>query len=239
MYCHNKEYPYNLSEELFNTIVYMTPSIAIEPVSERLLHAAVEVFAKYGFRDATVRETCSLANVNVASVNYYFRSKESLYTQVLAFSFQEANRLYPQDAFLKKNIPCAQRLRLFIRNFLHKLMDDSHLGLHSKLITREIADPRPALDTILKFEIAPQMNLLEEIIQPIIGITTNKLANQRCLLGIYGQCLMFKHARSIIDRLYPELIADDLAIEACAEHIAQFSIAALRQIAQQQEKSTS
>ena len=50
---------------------------------------------------------------------------------------------------------------------------------------------------------------------------------------------MFKHARSIIDRLYPELIADDLAIEACAEHIAQFPIAALRQIAQQQEKSTS
>ena len=239
MYCHSKEYPYNLSKQLFNTIGYMTPSIAIEPVSERLLHAAVEVFAKYGFRDATIREICSLANVNIGSVNYYFRSKESLYIQVLAFSFQEANRLHPQDAFLKKNIPRAQRLRLFIRNFLHNLMDDSHLGLNSKLITREIADPTPALDTILNSEIVPQMNLLEGIIQPIIGITTDKLAIQRCLLGIYGQCFMFKHARSIIDRLYPELIADDLAIETCAEHIAQFPIAALRQIAQQQEKSTS
>jgi AcrR family transcriptional regulator len=130
----------------------------------------VEVFAEYGFRDATVRDICSRANVNVASVNYYFRNKESLYTQVLAFSFREANRLYPQDAFLEKNIPSEQRLTLFIRNFLNKLMDDSHLGLHSKLITREIADPTKALDDILKVEIVPQINLLEEIIQPIIGI---------------------------------------------------------------------
>jgi len=217
----------------------MKQTNAIEPVSDRLLHAAVEVFAEYGFRDATVRDICSRANVNVASVNYYFRSKESLYTQVLAFSFREANRLYPQDAFLEKNIPSEQRLTLFIRNFLNKLMDDSHLGLHSKLITREIADPTKALDDILKVEIIPQINLLEEIIQPIIGIKADKSTIQRCLLGIYGQCLMFKHSRSIIDRLYPELIADNAAVETCAEHIAQFSIAALTQIAQQQEKSTS
>ena len=210
----------------------MTQSTAIEPTFDRLLQVAVEVFAECGFREATVREICSRANVNVASVNYYFRSKEALYAQALAFSFQEANRLYPQDAALDKGLPPEQRLALFIKNFLHKLLDDSYLGLHSKLIAREIADPTKALDEIIETAIVPQFTLLQEIIQQILGAHTDKVAVQRCLLSIFGQCLMFKHSRSIIDRLFPELIANDSAIQASAEHIVQFSLAALTRFAQ-------
>ena len=216
----------------------MTQSTAIEPVFDRLLQVAVEVFAECGFREATVREICSRANVNAASVNYYFRSKEALYAQALAFAFQEANRLYPQDAALNTSLPPEQRLALFIKNFIHKLLDDSHLGLHSKLITREIADPTKALDEIIESAIVPQFALLEEIIQQILRTPADKVVVQRCLLSIFGQCLMFKHSRSIINRLYPELIANESAIQASAEHIAQFSLAALTRFAQQKERPT-
>ncbi len=216
----------------------MIQPTTIEPVIDRLLQVAVEVFAECGFREATVREICSRANVNVASVNYYFRSKEALYTQALAFAFQEANRLYPQDAALNTNLPPEQRLTLFIGNFLHKLLDDSHLGLHSKLIAREIADPTKALDEIIETAIVPQFALLEEIIQQIFGAPTDKVVIQRYLLSIFGQCLLFKHSRSIIDRLYPELIANESAIQASAEHIAQFSLAALTRFAPQKERPT-
>ena len=214
----------------------MTQSTATEPAFDRLLQVAMEVFAEYGFREATVRGICSRANVNAASVNYYFRSKEALYSQALAFAFQEANRLYPQDAILDKGLSTEQRLTFFISNFLHKLLDDSHLGLHSKLIAREIANPTKALDEIIETAIAPQFALLSEIIQQILGTPADKVTAQRCLLSIFGQCLMFKHSRSIIDRLYPELIADESAIQASAEHIAQFSLAALTRFAQQKER---
>jgi AcrR family transcriptional regulator len=215
----------------------MTQSILIEPAFDRLLQVAVEVFAECGFREATVREICSRANVNVASINYYFRSKEALYAQALAFAFQEANRLYPLDAVLDKGLPPEQRLTLFIGNFLHKLLDDSHLGLYSKLIAREIADPTKALDEIIETAIIPQFSLLAEIIQQILGgAAADKMTVQRCLLSIFGQCLMFKHSRSIIDRLYPELIANDSAIQACAAHIAQFSLAGLTRFAQPQRR---
>ena len=210
----------------------MTQSTATEPTFDRLLQVAVEVFAEYGFRETTIREICSRANVNVASINYYFRSKEALYAQALAFAFQEANRLHPLDAILDKGLPPEQRLILFIGNFLHKLLDDSHLGLHSKLIAREIADPTKALDEIIETAIVPQFTLLTEIIQQILGTPADKVIVQRCLLSIFGQCLMFKHSRSIIDRLYPELIADDSAIQASAEHIAHFSLAALARFTQ-------
>jgi AcrR family transcriptional regulator len=213
----------------------MTASTLNEPTFDRLLQVAVEVFAECGFRDATVREICSRAHVNVASVNYYFRSKEALYTLALTFAFREANRLYPQDAALNTSLPPEKRLTLFIGSFLHKLLDDSHLGLHSKLIAREIADPTKALDEIIEIAIVPQFTLLQEIIQQILGAHADKVTVQRCLLSIFGQCLVFKHSRSIIDRLYPELIADESDIQACAEHIAHFSLAALTRLAQQKE----
>jgi TetR/AcrR family transcriptional regulator, regulator of cefoperazone and chloramphenicol sensitivity len=214
----------------------MTESSTNEPAFDRLLQVAVEVFAEFGFRDATVREICSRANVNVASVNYYFRSKEALYAQALAFAFQEANRLHPQDATLDKGLPAEHRLELFIENFLHKLLDDSHLGLHSKLIAREIADPTKALDKIVETAIVPQFTLLQEIIQQILGAPADSVIVQRCLLSIFGQCLMYKHSRSIIDRLFPEFIADEAAIQASAEHIAQFSLAAMNRLAQPKER---
>jgi hypothetical protein len=50
--------------------------------------------------------------------------------------------------------------------------------------------------------------------------------------SIMGQCLVFKHSRSIIDHLYPELIENDAAIQQSVEHITQFSLAAIAQFAQ-------
>lgn len=205
-----------------------TPLTTQEPTFDRLLQVAVAVFAECGFRQATVREICAQAQVNVASVNYYFRSKEALYSHALAFAFEEANRLHPQNAAADPGLPPEQRLSLFIENFLHKLMDDSQLGLHSKLIAQEIANPTPALDAIINTAIAPQFALLQDIIQPLLATETSPATLKRCLLSIMGQCLLFKHSRSVLDRLYPELIADDQQIAASARHIAAFSLAALQ-----------
>ena len=211
----------------------MTKLTLTESTVDRLLHVAIEVFAERGFRSTTVREICARADVNVASVNYYFRSKETLYSKAIALAIQEANQLYPVTPLQNSSLTPEERLTLFIDNFLHKLLDDSHLGYHSKLITREIAEPTKALDEIITIAIVPQFMLLEKIVQEILGTQVDKMTIKRCLLSILGQCLMFKHSRSIVDRLHPELIADEAAISATADHIAKFSLFALAQFAQQ------
>ncbi|MEQ1559845.1 MAG: CerR family C-terminal domain-containing protein [Methyloglobulus sp.] len=216
----------------------MAVTALTEPTFDRLLHTAIEVFAERGFRATTVREICSRAKVNVASVNYYFRSKEALYSRAIALAIQEANQLYPISVAQDKNLPPEQRLALFIDNFLHKLLDDSHLGYHSKLITREIAEPTKALDDIIANAIVPQFDLLQDIIGQILGKQVGITTVNRCLLSILGQCLLFKHSRSIVECLHPELIANGLAIEETAAHIAQFSLFALNQYAQQPSRLT-
>lgn len=211
----------------------MTVPNSNEATFDRLLQVAVEAFAEHGFRNTTIREICTRANVNIASVNYYFRSKEALYSQALHFAFQEANRLHPQTAALNKSLSPEVRLGLVIDSFLHKLLDDTQLGFHSKLIAREISDPTNVLDEILPISIIPQCRLLEEIIVEIApALQDNRTKVARCMLSILGQCLVFKHSRSIIDRLYPELIEDSTAIQQCVEHITQFSLTAIAQFAQ-------
>ena len=54
-------------------IYYNAPSLMLDDTATRVLNAAGPIFAEKGFKDATVREICSAAGVNLASVNYYFR----------------------------------------------------------------------------------------------------------------------------------------------------------------------
>jgi len=201
-----------------------------DPSRDRLLAAAVEIFAERGFRDATVREICARAEVNAAAVNYYFGGKEKLYAEALAFAFRQANERYPLDEALDARLPAATRLAGFVRAFLYKLLDETALGHHTKLATREIADPTSALAGIIESAIAPQFAVLRELVPALLGPGWGEADIQRCILSILGQCLMYKHSRSVIDHLCPEVVASPAEIARTAEHIARFSLAALEHL---------
>jgi AcrR family transcriptional regulator len=49
---------------------------------DRILGAAEELFAQYGFAGTSLRQVTSRADVNIAAVNYHFGSKENLVNEV-------------------------------------------------------------------------------------------------------------------------------------------------------------
>ncbi|CAI8878522.1 TetR/AcrR family transcriptional regulator, regulator of cefoperazone and chloramphenicol sensitivity [Methylococcus capsulatus] len=203
-----------------------------DPTRKRLLQAALEIFADKGFRDATVREICARAEVNVASVNYHFGSKEALYSEVLGFAYREASERYPYTKAGDKSLPPEVRLRHFIGNLLGRMLDDTYLGRHGKLLARELADPTPtgALDQVIETTMKPHCELLDGIVAELVGPGYSEADMHRLGLSVVGQCLMYYHSRSLIDRVYPEIIATPEDIERTAEHIARFSIAALKHL---------
>ncbi|MGR9035101.1 MAG: CerR family C-terminal domain-containing protein [Gammaproteobacteria bacterium] len=207
-----------------------------EQTRDRVLIAAVEMFAQRGFRETTVREICAKAGVNTASVNYHFRNKSSLYKEALAFAFQQADRRYPLDDAKNADLSAEKRLTSFIRTFLHKLTDETNLGHHGRLIAREIADPTDALDEIIDRAIFPQFDLLRNLVPELLGQDWQEKDNTRFVLGILGQCLMYKHSRSVIDRICPEVIGNPAEIDKTAEHIARFSLAAFKQLSRESQR---
>lgn len=48
----------------------------------RIIDAGIRLFGLKGFSATSTREICKLANVNIASLNYHFRSKENLLQEV-------------------------------------------------------------------------------------------------------------------------------------------------------------
>lgn len=57
---------------------------ATTDVRENMLDVAERQFAENGVASTTVRAITAEAGVNVAAINYYFRSKEDLYREVVA-----------------------------------------------------------------------------------------------------------------------------------------------------------
>lgn len=59
------------------------PGASAGHVRERLLHAARELFLRYGYRAVSSRQIGAAAGVNFAMIRYYFGGKPGLYREIL------------------------------------------------------------------------------------------------------------------------------------------------------------
>lgn len=50
---------------------------------ERILAAAVKLFAQKGFEGASIREICKEANANICMISYYWGGKQELYNGII------------------------------------------------------------------------------------------------------------------------------------------------------------
>ena len=64
----------------------------LDDTRTRILEAAGKVFADKGFDKATIRDISALAEVNLASVNYHFGSKDALLFEIFRRRTAELNR---------------------------------------------------------------------------------------------------------------------------------------------------
>ena len=196
---------------------------------QRVLEAAGELFAEYGFRGTTVREISKRAGTNVATVNYYFGSKEKLYTAVLQYSLSAALRKYPPDLGLIGKEAPEERLYAFILSFLLRLLDESRSAWHGKLMSREMAEPTAALDTLVAQVIRPLSDRLQSILKELLGRRASRGLIRLIAQSIIGQCLYYRYARSVIVRLNPGQKYGPENIRRLANHILRFSLSALAQ----------
>ncbi len=198
-----------------------------EQTRARLVEAAREVFSQYGFQGATVREICRRADANVAAVNYHFGSKDGLLAEAL--NFAQLKKLQTENAVADA---CPEkRLRLFIHDFMLMLLDEKDGSRQCQIMARELVDPTPALDQIVIEAIIPLREFLAGLVREIVGDNMSEAELIRCVQSLFGQCLFYRHSYPVLQRIYPELHYDHQEIEAVASHIADFSLAAMNQLA--------
>jgi TetR/AcrR family transcriptional regulator, regulator of cefoperazone and chloramphenicol sensitivity len=199
---------------------------------QRLLEAAGEVFVERGFRTATIREICRRARANLAAVNYHFGDKEHLYTAVLEYALGSALDKYPFLALGDgSGMPATSRLEAHIRYLLLSLFDDGAPAWLGKLVAREMVEPTRALDALVTSIITPMGQRLGAMVREILGDGATDVLVARCQMSIIAQCLHYRNARPVIQRLFPQERYEPADIAAMADHIARFSLTALAGLA--------
>ena len=204
---------------------------------QRLLEAAGQEFAERGFRQATVRDICRRADANVAAINYHFGDKEKLYAAAVHYAHLCATRHDVVAAVAQaKDLPPQQRLGAFVRTFLVGILDTGRPAWHAKLMAREIAEPSEVLTEIAQQTVRPRLAALAGIIREIIGPDAPQAVVVRCARSVVGQILFYHFARPMLVRVFPNERFDASRVDELAEHIADFSIGGLEQLARQRNQ---
>ncbi len=199
-----------------------------EGTKKRLIEAAGEIFAKKGFRKATIREICERANAGVSAVNYHFHDKEGLYEAVFDYSYHRAVEKYPHDLGLEMDNGPEERLKAFIRAFLLRGLGDGFPTWHAKLLAQETANPSGILSKLAQTVIRGMDEYLEDIIRKILirdGSPREPDVHliQQCRMNIIGQCIFQMHVRQFAKSTSHKPL-EPRQIAAIADQICTFSM---------------
>lgn len=197
---------------------------------QQLLAAAGEVFAETGFRAATVREICRRAGANIAAVNYHFGDKETLYAEVVRHSQQKALEKHPPLLDVSPNAAPEKRLRAFVQSLLLRIFDAGSNAWHGKLMSREMIEPTPALDSLVEERIRPMSEQLRKIVAEILECPVTDERVRLCSLSVVSQCVFYHHCQPVVSRLFPEQKYDPAGIVLLADHVVNFSLAAMKHL---------
>ncbi len=195
----------------------------------RLLDAAIRLFADAGFKRVTVRAICRAAHANVAAVNYHFRNKLGLYREVTEVGIavlQETTALAVQAA--SHGTP-EKRLRAYIRVITERLLASTGHEWLQRFIAREMADPTPALASLVDRGLKPRLEYLGRIVGDVLELPADDPRVLECVTSVHAQILMFRD-NPIAQRLRTRAKLPPPTPEEIAEHITAFSLAGIRAV---------
>jgi TetR/AcrR family transcriptional regulator, regulator of cefoperazone and chloramphenicol sensitivity len=207
----------------------------LSDTKKRIIETAGNIFAELGFQNATVREICNQAGVNIAAINYHFGDKKGLYLAVLKYGKDAAFKKHPFDEELDKSSSPEERLKAFLSWYIGRVREchEGEFPWIRKLIAHELLRPTEGLDMVAEEGIKPIFKTLSAIVRELLGKSVTEDMVNLCCASIIGQSLFFFFAQSMIKRLFPgKNYADTQMI---ADHITRFSLSAINNFAVQKK----
>ena len=127
---------------------------------ERILRAAVDVFAEFGYFNAKVSQIAKAAGVADGTIYLYFDGKEDLLVSI----FREHTRNYLQslEQQLANVNPAEERLRIAVRHHLESLGRDRSLAVVSQV---ELRHSLKFMSLLSQQEVADYLNMIRKIVE--------------------------------------------------------------------------
>jgi TetR/AcrR family transcriptional regulator, regulator of cefoperazone and chloramphenicol sensitivity len=194
----------------------------------RLVAAASEVFAEKDYGAATIAEICERAGTNVASVNYHFGDKETLYREAWRDAFRKGVQTHPVDGGVSDTASPEERLYGLIKALLLRITDENDREFF--IVYRELANPTGLLDEVMQTEVLPLHQRMEKVVDELLDRASSPERVQLCTVSIFNQCISPIIARNSDRSGSRAAKSPRLDIAAFIDHVVQFSLGGIRAI---------
>ena len=193
-----------------------------------LLETAGQVFAERGFAGGTSKEICERAGTPLASVNYHFGSRESLYEAVLIEAHRQIVGLDEMVA-LTQSLPDARAKLRAIVGHLAAIANRSDAPWGFRVMLREVMMPSAAMPALAKKAIQPKATLMLGLVGELMRLPPGHPAVQRGVMFTILPCIaMMVAPRQISGVLLPDAARDPRAL---ADDFVDFTLAGLDALA--------
>lgn len=189
---------------------------------EKLLEAALELFAENGYAATSTRDICRKAGVNSASIGYHFGDKRSLYRAVLEKEMCQHDSLHfsPNAETPKERLRQIVKVSIQERNRPKSVYRD-------KLAFRELSSPSTDLIEMLEVPIHRQVDLMKEILRELAPEGMDEETLVLSVLSVSGQIQYYHIFRQFLPSVLGEERARLLSDDEITEHIVNFTVAGL------------
>lgn len=175
---------------------------------KKLLTAAAKEFASKGYNRATIRDICKRAGSNVASINYHFKNKESLYKEMFEFLFCETgdrekslfDNKQEYDFMEWKSI-----IRKWIRMLILDIIQENPLNQCKwRIFDREMQDPSEIFPNIYETFMKPSLNQLALHFRKVLSPETRDEDIYLRVFSVISNCIFYFHNRALINMIFPD-----------------------------------
>ncbi|OYR16299.1 TetR/AcrR family transcriptional regulator [Brucella grignonensis] len=194
----------------------------------RILEVAGELFASSGFAETTNKMIAARAEVDLASINYHFKSRDGLYQAVLMEAHHRLVSVDSLEQLALTNLSAHEKLRKLIEGLVASALVDQ--GWHATVLSREILSPTSHLQSLQKTVIPEKLPFVLSILSEITAVPAGDPALLRCLVSVMAPCAVLL---VIGPRVTP--FADEIhrmSREDLVEHLYRFAIGGLEAVAQ-------
>jgi AcrR family transcriptional regulator len=203
---------------------------------QHVLESACHVFAQQGFHHANIAEICDRAGANIASVNYYFRSKKDLYEEALRYSFEAAEQKRPLLIDVAEITCPEERLRRFIAAQFHRLFCSGICGCVSRLTAHEMTNPTFAHERVFKELMEPQMTYIDGIVQELLGPRARRKDVRSCALSVVSLFGFHQFSTMARQAWLGQMQRTPKKLEEMVSHTTEFALAGIAAIRHRLEK---
>lgn len=199
-----------------------------EASRERILHAAIRLFALQGFKNTSTRDIAKAAKVNIAALHYYFGDKAGLYRATYPSRNQQLNpdQGHPQhdiNGFSRPGIPLAQAMHEFATDFLKPLALGEMFLWGMRLIYREMVEPTGLWQEELENNIKPTHAAMQRLLCREFGRLRPDADIERLSHAIIGMAVHVVIGYDVIMEVSPHLLRDEAAVQQMADRLAVFA----------------